>query len=81
MKKIIKLTLVILWMLLIFFFSNQKAADSSKLSDGIIVKVANVFVNKDLSTAEKEIIFGPDGDSYIEYGGELYSFSECIRHY
>ena len=56
MKKIIKLTLVILWMLLIFFFSNQKAADSSKLSDGIIVKVANVFVDKDLSTKEKEII-------------------------
>ena len=35
----------------------------------------------DEEPAEKEIIVGPDGDSYIEYGGELYSFSECIRHY
>lgn len=56
MKKTFKLILIILWMLLIFFFSNQKADDSSKLSDGLIVKVANVFVDKDLSTKEKEII-------------------------
>ena len=56
MKKIIKLTLVILWMLLIFSFSNQKAKDSSKLSDGIIVKVANVFVDKELSIEKQEEI-------------------------
>lgn len=56
MKKLIKLTFVILWMAIIFFFSNQKADDSGKLSDGLIVKVANVFVDKDLSTNEKEII-------------------------
>ena len=28
---------------------------------------------------EKEIITGTGGDSYVEFGGELYSFSECIR--
>ena len=56
MKKIIKLTLVNLLMLLIFSFSNQKAKDSSKLSDGIIVKVANVFVNKKLSVEKQEEI-------------------------
>ena len=56
MKKTVKLILVILWMSLIFFFSNQKSDDSSKLSDGLIVKVANVFVDKDLSIKEKEII-------------------------
>ena len=56
MKKIIKLILVILWMLLIFSFSNQKAEDSSKLSDGIIVKVANVFVDKALSKEKQEEI-------------------------
>ena len=56
MKKVFKLTLVILWMTLIFLFSNQKADDSSKLSDGLIVKVANVFVDKNLSTNEKETI-------------------------
>lgn len=56
MKKLIKLTLVILWMILIFCFSNQKAEDSSKLSDGLIVKVANVFVDNNLSNEKKEII-------------------------
>ena len=56
MKKLIKLTLIILWMTLIFFFSNQKADNSSKLSDGLIVKVANVFVDRDLSTNEREAI-------------------------
>lgn len=56
MKKLIKLILVILWMLLIFSFSNQKAEDSSKLSDGIIVKVANVFIDEELSTEKQEEI-------------------------
>lgn len=56
MQKIIKLTLVIPWMLIIFLFSNQKAEDSSKLSDGIIVKVANIFVDKELSEEKREII-------------------------
>lgn len=56
MKKTIKLILVLLWMMLIFMFSNQKADDSSKLSDGLIVKVANVFVKEDLSVEKKEII-------------------------
>ena len=56
MKKIIKLILVILWMLLIFSFSNQKAEDSSKLSDGIIVKVANVFIDEELSIEKQEEI-------------------------
>ena len=56
MKKLIKLIFVILWMLLIFSFSNQKAEDSSKLSDGIIVKVANIFVDKELSIEKQEEI-------------------------
>lgn len=41
-------------MMLIFMFSNQKADDSSKLSDGLIVKVANVFVKEDLSIEKKK---------------------------
>ena len=56
MKKAFKLLLVILWMGVIFYFSNQKAEDSSKISDGLIVRVANVFVDKNLSTVEKENI-------------------------
>lgn len=37
MKKIIiKITLVILWMIVIFCFSNQVSDDSTKLSNGVI---------------------------------------------
>ena len=56
MKRLIKIILIILWMILIFCFSNQKAEDSSKLSDGLIVKVANVFVDNNLSNEKKEVI-------------------------
>ena len=35
-KLIIKILLVILWMIVIFCFSNQKATDSTKLSNGFI---------------------------------------------
>ena len=56
MKKLIKIIPIILWMILIFCFSNQKAEDSSKLSDGLIVKVANVFVDNNLSNEKKEVI-------------------------
>ena len=41
--KIIKIILVILWMSLIFFFSNQKANDSTKLSDGLILKTVRII--------------------------------------
>jgi len=54
MKKLFKLILVTLWMSVIFGFSNQKAEDSSKLSDGLIIKVAKVFVDKDLSIEKQE---------------------------
>ena len=56
MKTIIKLILVIAWMLLIFSFSNQKAADSSKLSDGFIVKTVSVFKGESLSKESGELI-------------------------
>ena len=54
MKKVFKLMLLILWMILIFCFSNQKADDSSKLSDGVIVRVASVFVKGDLTKNKKD---------------------------
>ena len=53
MQKLFKLILLILWMSLIFCFSNQKADASSKLSDGVIVKIASVFVKKDLTNDKK----------------------------
>ena len=54
MRKIIKLILVIIWMVLIFCFSNQKAEDSSKLSNGVIVKVASVFLDDSLNETKKD---------------------------
>ncbi len=54
MKKVFKLVLLILWMILIFCFSNQRADDSSKLSDGVIVKVASVLVKDDLTNNKKD---------------------------
>lgn len=42
MKKL-KLLLVIIWMIFIFCFSNQKAKDSSKLSDGLILKTVRII--------------------------------------
>ena len=54
MKKVFKLMLLILWMILIFCFSNQRADDSSKLSDGVIVKVASIFVKDNLTDNKKD---------------------------
>ena len=42
-KKIILAILVILWMGLIFFFSNQKSVQSDKVSNGVISKVIDVI--------------------------------------
>lgn len=56
MKIIIKFTLVILWMALIFCFSNQNGEQSDNLSNGVIVKIANIFVDDNLSVQEQEKI-------------------------
>ena len=57
-KKIIKIILVILWMTLIFCFSNQKADDSTKVSDGVIKNtIGRVFniPDKDLGAFVKPV--------------------------
>lgn len=46
-KKIIKIILVIIWMIVIFSFSNQKAVDSTKLSDGFIRNTISKVINDD----------------------------------
>ena len=40
--KYLKLSLVIVWMIIIFMFSNQKADESTELSDGVILKVVRI---------------------------------------
>lgn len=46
-KLIIKILLVILWMIVIFCFSNQKATDSTKLSNGFIKNTICKINSKD----------------------------------
>lgn len=41
--KNLKIVLVVIWMIVIFMFSNQKANDSSKLSDGLILKTVRII--------------------------------------
>ena len=54
MKKVINIILIILWMGLIFVLSNDTAEESSKKSDGLIVRCVQDIIKRDLSTKEKE---------------------------
>ncbi len=47
------LILVLLWMLLIFYFSSQNKDESKKTSDGFILRVSKIFINKNLNKKEK----------------------------
>ena len=40
--KYIKISLVIIWMIVIFMFSNQKANESTNLSNSFIIKIVDV---------------------------------------
>ena len=55
-KRIIKIILVIVWMLIIFLFSNQDASKSSNLSDSFIYKIVSIFRSKDISDEKMELI-------------------------
>lgn len=62
LRVIIKLVFVFLWMVLIFYFSNQPSASSTKMSDGVILTFAEAFCNgKSLSPNEKAEII----DKYV----------------
>lgn len=58
--KVIKICFLVLWMALIFSFSNQKDVDSSKVSDGFIdrtvVKIYKIFNENITKEKENEII-------------------------
>ena len=53
-KKLIKLLLIILWMGLIFSFSNDSGVVSTKKSDGFIIRTVETILGRDLSDVEKE---------------------------
>lgn len=58
--KVVKICFLVLWMALIFSFSNQKNVDSSKVSDGFIdrtvVKIYKIFNENITIEKENEII-------------------------
>lgn len=59
MKKVIKISALILWMIIIFLFSNQNGQESGNLSNGFInqtiIRVYEIF-NKDATIEEKTLI-------------------------
>ena len=59
LEKIIKIILIVAWMGLIFMFSNDTAVESSKKSDGFIIKTVQVVLGRKLEDKEKE--------QYIKY--------------
>ena len=53
-RKIIKFILIVVWMGLIFSFSSDNATASTNKSDGVIIKIVQVFKNDNLTIKEKE---------------------------
>ena len=53
-KKVIKLVLVILWMGLIFLFSNDTGKISTEKSDGFIIRMVEIISRRELSESEKD---------------------------
>lgn len=53
-RKVLKIILVLLWMMMIFLLSNEEAVQSSKKSDGLIIRSVELFTGKSLSVRQKE---------------------------
>ena len=55
-KNYINIILIIMWMLLIFSFSNQNGSKSSTVSDSFIIKTAELITQKDFNQKDEEKI-------------------------
>ncbi len=53
MRKVIKIFFVLICMITIFFFSNDNASQSSKKSDGLIIRISEIFLKRGLNENEK----------------------------
>ena len=56
LKKIIKFILIILWMLVIFYFSADRAPQSTHKSRRTIVKISEIVKGRKLTQKEKDIV-------------------------
>ena len=54
LRKIIKLLLILIWMVVIFLFSNDSGEASKKKSDHVIMDIYQVFNDTELTEKEKE---------------------------
>ena len=54
LKRIIKLILIVFWMGLIFSFSNDSGKVSTGKSDGLIIRVVETIMGRELNDSEKE---------------------------
>lgn len=52
-RNYINIALIIIWMSVIFNFSNQNSTESSSLSDKVIIKIAKI-INKEQLTQEEQ---------------------------
>ncbi len=55
-KRVIKIILVVVWMIIIFLFSNQDAGKSSNLSDKFIYRIYSIFRSEDVSEEKMKLI-------------------------
>lgn len=57
-KIIITSILIILWMIAVFYLSNQKAEESSQLSGGITLTILKILNLTEKQTVEQQLILG-----------------------
>ena len=62
-RKIIKISIVLLCMTIIFLFSSDNATESNKKSDGVIINMCKLFTGHDLNSKEKKNYIG----KYVVY--------------
>ncbi len=55
-KQIIDLLLIIIWMIFVFFFSNQPADISSKQSGGITERIVKLLLKDNITQNQRDII-------------------------
>ena len=55
-RKVLKFLIIVLILSIIFSFSNETGTKSSKRSDGLIIKVSQIVLNRELTKKEKEKI-------------------------
>lgn len=82
MKKIIKTILFVLWLILIFYLSNENGSQSSNLSNGLLLHIANLLRIKDTASFVSSFSFIiRKGAHFSEYFILYILCFECLKEY